>query len=445
MNKNSLFKYCYISGGIVVLLSLFSLTILPKLMLIFLALGMCMFLIGFLFCTDRRLDIIFLLVLATECFYIPTGGVTAQDLFVLFTLLLILKMFLHRSKRTDGIYKFTIFLLIFLAFASSVNATSVFAQTYINSIFPLRHYLILLLFFVLVDWLERGYKIDKYLIITSFIALSLFTIQYLLYNKIQFLSIPHVSERLGEYRMHFQTLTPILGAMVAFNSFINREKGLFKWFSLLVYLTGLLFTVFINQTRTYMFGLILSAVLIYILSNTSLKNKLKVSLGVVLILIVLFPLYINPITEMVQSSYTEIQTDSGNYGVRQNAINYYLTLGKEHLIWGNGLINLKAGSLGMLPGYFKGYFWVDIGVYGLFFLHGLLGVFWYGWVLRMLLKDYKNSIKSNRVYIIGYAAFGVMTATTVGVFYFYLFPTIYCLAIHQFTQRENLDINLKEI
>ncbi|MFF2877743.1 O-antigen ligase family protein [Gottfriedia sp. NPDC057991] len=440
MKKNIITGYFYIIGIVIMMISI---NLLEKYSNIFiltlLILGFFVFLFGFIYSDTRKFDIIILLVLATDCFYFPIGNASYLDLLDLFTVLLLFKLFFYKRKATNLTYKMILLSLIALAFISSINATFEFSQSYLDSIIPFRHYVVLLLFFPIVDWLDRGYELNKYLVMVSFIALSLFIVQYFLYTKIVFLSIPGVSVRIGLYRLHFQTLTPILGAMVAFNSFMFTKKGLYKWFSLLVYVMALFFTIFVNQTRTYMFGLILSGLIMFIISRTNIISKSKISITLSLLLVILFPLYFGPVSDLVKTAFSDITTSSETYGIRQNAMKYYIELGKEHSITGYGLINLRTKSDWLLPGYSMGYYWVDIGIYGLFFLHGILGVIWYFLVLYLLLKDTKRLINSNYVYILAYASFGVLTITTIGPFYFYLFPTVFCIAITQYINRKNIN------
>jgi hypothetical protein len=443
MNKQVLIIYGYLFSGLLLILSILSFNISSFFGLAFLSPALFLFIIVFLFSEKRSLDIIILLIIASEIFYLPIKGISSQDLLVLYTILLNLKILIYKKTTTNTIYKFLILFLILLSFVSAFNAAVEFSQSYINSLLPFRHYIILFLFFPLVDWLDRGYKLNKYLIYISFIAYVLFITQYYLYQSIQFLDIPHFSYRLGSYRLHFQTLTPILGSIVAFNYFIKVRNGLFKWFSLFIYLQGVFFTIFINQTRTYLFGLLISAIVIYLFENVNLRTKYRLLIGFILLAALSFPLYLSSLVELISSSFEEFVNNSGNYGVRRQAIDYYVGLGERHFIIGNGLINLRAGSEALLPGYSRGYFWVDIGVYGLYFIHGVFGIGWYLGILLLYLRKSQILTSTGNSYVLGYALFGIITFTTIGPFYFYLFTTIYCLAITQFIDKRRQVYNSK--
>lgn len=402
-----------------------------KLTLFILLFSVILFLIGSIFTNDDRINILIMFFLVSGALQIfPDASFISSNVVPLFIILIIIKLIVIKRYVFRNM-RYLLFILVFfiIAIFSAFNASNIFQQSYFESLIPNRDYFVLLAYVPLLLWFRKGYDLEKLLVIFTLIASSLFILQYLLVDQVQFLSFT-IQERLGA-RLRLSHPIIYLGALVSLNYFIvNFSKNTrYKWIGLYSYITTIFLVLFVNQTRSIFLALILCGLVILGFSNVQTINKVKITFGIILLLLFTAPFYSEQISGIIQSTIFDINNSAGNLEVRQEATNYYVQLGKSTPFLGHGYINLRTSNEDLLlSGLNSGFYWVDIGIFGLFFLHGIFGVFWYLLVIMLILLNSKLIIKKQKTYIFAAAIYNIITITLLADFYSFLFSTAFCLA-----------------
>ncbi|PGZ12843.1 hypothetical protein [Bacillus cereus] len=390
-----------------------------------------LFLIGSFFSNDDRINILVMFFLVSRALQIfPDVAFVESNLVPLFVIFMTVKVVIYNRAFLKGM-RYLSFIVVFfvIIILSAFNASDIFQQSYLDSIIPNRNYIVLLAYIPLLVWFRKGYNLEKLLVTFTLIASCLYIFQYVMVDQIKFLSFT-IQERMGD-RLRLSHPIIYFGALVSLNYFIvNFSKKLnYKWVGLLSYVTTIFLVLFVNQTRSIFFALVISGLAIFILSKIQFGKKVKIATGILFLLLVSAPLYIEQINGILESSIYELNNSAGNIEVRNVATNYYVQLGTNTPFLGHGFINLRTNSASfLLSGLDQGLFWVDIGIYGLFFLHGLFGVTWYLAIIAIIMLNTKIIIRQQRTYIFAAAIYNIVTITLFADFYSFLFGTAFCLA-----------------
>lgn len=283
---------------------------------------------------------------------------------------------------------------IIMALYSSVQGYLIYNQSLFQGILPQRFMVGgFLLYFVLVEYfIEYGLqdRIEKFFLTFSKVELLLYVMQYLVINQIQFLQIPY-SIRLGGIRMN----AGALGIHFLIFYLINKiftERRLKK--SNLFWLGISFYYVFgISKTRMLIVAYSLAIVGCFLIWKNN--SKRKVAIFFILVLAMVFMTQ----TELFKYLITGINNMDSSAQIRTIGRKYYIDKILEHPLFGCGYINMKNKVALSFSGYNDNIFWVDLGVFGLTFFFGIIGLIWMvHWYIKLIYCSYKITQKGNYIF-----------------------------------------------
>jgi hypothetical protein len=234
-----------------------------------------------------------------------------------------------------------------------------------------------------------------------------------------------ILKRLGEIRI-------VVGAfsVIVFVLFSYHHLKEYKWF--IFPLIGLLLTVVVvHKTRSALFPLLI--IMIIPLLRVYKAQVFKFWIFVVVIVIISFMLsgyeksIISPITDLFMLLVEESQTvKHSNVNIRGLELAYFWNfLDLKSIVFGYGMENIQYKEL-----YVSNFYLSDIGIFKIFYLHGIIGLLLY---IGMLWRLYSVSKVSNSaIHLTGRSIvyFQILSLSSVFVYspeYMFLLYVIYIL------------------
>ena len=318
------------------------------------------------------------LIAGVSCFFCETARYLKEK-----------EYFVQKKIIYNGAY---ISLLLLLLACSIVVANIRFGQPIVRGIYAFRNLGILLYVLPFIRHLKRN-KEEKIVIMEYISNLMIFSIiiiilQQLFINKIEFLKLSQVT-RLGEPRILLHSVSPLYCLVFAYNLYrmiVYKEVSIRRILILLV--IGVAVFI-ISQTRIFMAS-ILGIAFFEILVFSKIKIINKIILGIIGIFLFGILLTTNLMGNILGDLFKDVIEDKDSY-IRNEAIQYYMSLiDEEFFLFGGGITNEKYQQSPIVQGSEEGYFLVDIGIFGVFFEYGILGIL----VILILTKDiFRQSLK----------------------------------------------------
>ena len=280
-------------------------------------------------------------------------------------------------------------------------------------------------------------NIEKIFLTIGYCELILYISQYFLINKIQFLQINYTM-RLGEIRMNLGAIGVPYVIFYSLNQLFGEKKS---WKSIVSIAMGIFYVVVIAKTRIALLAYIISIIGGFMMWKKGGKKK-----------IVIFFLLLTLIVVLTQTELFSYLTD-GLKGIdlstqtRQLGRAYYLKKILSHPILGCGYINTNnvaasryAGIYSISTGIIA---WVDLGVYGLTFFFGIVGLVWflvlYG---KLAMRSYKIGCTGKQTYWMYMLYIIVVSPNSTG-FLWYISSTIAFVIWMCLIEKEYRDIIMK--
>lgn len=373
------------------------------------------------------------------------GSFNIQDINIVVYLVFFILVYIKyiRFKRYRYMQCYLILLPIILVITSSIKANEVYGQPLMLGIRPQRFFILTyLLYFPLKRMFECNKKsieyVKKILIGIGTIELFLYIAQYLLINKVIFLSM-RVSQRFGEVRLPFESLLLLLFPFIIINELLNK-RNIRRNFILLA--LSFFYIVVVLKTRMVMISMV-SVVTFLILIYKSGINKKVIS---IFLLIIVGVIAVN--TEIGQSYIQSISSENRavdpNSLIRKEAQKFYITETAKSPITGRGYVNILYKNSVVMSRYDKGYYFNDNGIIGFYYLYGAIGVMWLIiFFIYMLKKGYYLYKKKNNYCYLGYSIYNIITCITMLYCYaqngaFYL-TVILVILQYETNQDDNLN------
>lgn len=342
------------------------------------------------------------------------GILNLDDFSLLLSIALFVVVFLKYIKFPQSKYeqKFIIFFPIILAIVSSYMGKKVYGQPFMFGFRPQRFFILTsLLYFPLKRMIECDSqnitRIKNLLISLGTIELILYIFQYLLINKVVFLSM-RVSSRFGEVRLPFESLLLLLYPFIVLNELLNKRNV--KRNSILLALS-FIYIVVVLKTRMVMFGMVGVITFLILIYRSGASKKIY-------IIFLLFIVGIIGVNTSIGQSYiqsisSENRSIDPNTLIRKEAQKFYITETAKSPITGRGYVNILYNDAVIISKYNKGYYFNDNGIIGFYYLYGLIGI---GWLLIMFFKLSKLSWKAYKnkgeYWYLGYSIYLVVTSFT---------------------------------
>lgn len=296
----------------------------------------------------------------------------------------------------------------------------------IGILFQTRLFILFSLFPILALMKEKknSFKNLKKLIkICALIHAILNAIQFIVYPRIQFLTITSENIRFGAIRITHGYVLITIALMITFSEILYKIS-LKNMIYLVIYFVELLL---VCKTRMVIFGVVISMIFA-VLSNLRYKSgwkKMAVLGGCGIIMICVLYTHLN---DMINLTQEEVSSNSGNYVARTDEIAFYTAQVKNPIV-GRGFISPKSAN-GEAYDTKYGYFSLtDIGVVGLYVTNGVIGIIWFVLIIWIIGKQ----IRRNKKYLFGleYFVYSIVVCMTLLTFYYnseYLIITLILLA-----------------
>lgn len=324
---------------------------------------------------------------------------------------------------------------VFLVISSALMAQITVGQSILIGFLLQTRLLVILSIFPIISLMNNdplSYKrlwslIKRVAILQSFINL----LQFLIYPRIQFLTITSENLRFGSIRITYGYVLVAIALMMTFSEILNQvtKKNIFYF---LVYSFDLLF---VCKTRMVIFGLLIAILVVFILS---LRRKAGWKRALILFLFFLFitPIVSSRFSELFNLTQQEVSTNTGNYVARTGEIDFYTSQVKNPLL-GRGYISPKTAGGEVFDTKYGYYSLTDIGVIALYVISGSVGVAWFV-ILMIILVERVWKSKYN-IFSIEYLVYSVVTCMTLLSCYYsseYLIISLIILAAPKFAGGE---------
>ncbi|MFQ6882258.1 O-antigen ligase family protein [Clostridium sp.] len=342
------------------------------------------------------------------------GILNLDDFSLLLSIALFVVVFLKYIKFPKSKYeqKFIIFFPIILAIVSSYMGKKVYGQPFMFGFRPQRFFILTsLLYFPLKRMIECDSqnitRIKNLLISLGTIELILYIFQYLLINKVVFLSM-RVSSRFGEVRLPFESLLLLLYPFIVLNELLNKRNV--KRNSILLALS-FIYIVVVLKTRMVMFGMVGVITFLILIYRSGASKKIYI----IFLLLIVGIIGVNTSIgqSYIQSISSENRSIDPNTLIRKEAQEFYITETAKSPITGRGYVNILYNDAVIISKYNKGYYFNDNGIIGFYYLYGLIGI---GWLLIMFFKLSKLSWRAyknkSEYWYLGYSIYLVVTSFT---------------------------------
>jgi hypothetical protein len=248
-------------------------------------------------------------------------------------------------------------------------------------------FFILLMYFPIVEYLKSVERIERLIqiseLILSILAI-LFIIQYFLYNRggldVVFLQLdgiitdtyilrPYLPLRIYSV---FEGTSRIFVLIAAYRCIKKKFKHCkIDFITLLLLLAAI---VLIDQSRTYLLTILFGIIVIVFVEYKkyiSIRQVFMYFLGVIA--------GIGFSVSKITSIFYTVSENEGSVWARLDALKYYMGVIQEHYFWGLGITIPEKTSVWYK--YIKGtegyYNYDDIGIAGVFFSLGIVGLIWY--------------------------------------------------------------------
>jgi len=338
------------------------------------------------------------------------------------------------SDEPSGMFGLEVTLIVAMLIVGSVNSMLHYDQPVFLGLRSARYLLIYLFYFPLKELFKnpayRKWALD-FLLYFGVFATTLYLVQYVVFDSFKFMYITTYGERFGGTRLRMEVGLIISSMCIAFSRGITDKSSARYWIIAIYEVAA--FAV-ITKIRVALLGLAI-AFLVGIFIQKRYSRAISAYLLVIFIGINMFNLKDSILYKMYNLTVNEVATETGNYGVRVNEIEFYMDQVTKSPILGRGILNkLHPQSLKALGEKYE-YSLSDIGILGFFFSFGIVGV---AWVLLIFFKLSRLSIRAlktqdeSRYSVFLFTAFLIITSATImyldnenTILYIIIFASIY--------------------
>lgn len=342
-----------------------------------------------------RLFILLVLYLISISFYqFFAMNLLRKDLIIVASVLLIIVYFPY-VKRSINIDKDKFIFLFFLwgIVGSVIMAFFNFDQPISYSLRATRPLLALMLMFVALHILLKAANLELIKKFLFFNAIFIFALYFYIYFTGDFSFFSDelvVLERLGEIRIVLAASTMVF---LIFYFYLDSQDRKISYLPFGLMLVALLI---VDKTRAIILGI---GVLLIIVSVVDFKKKNYISMFFAFFVIVIASVLVTnyessilfPLTDLISMATSEISAGTGNVNVRKMELIYFWgRMDFWSIIFGYGMDNQLFRVL-----YPSNFFLSDIGLFKVFYLHGIVGFILF---LALHMTVLKESLKGNTMY-----------------------------------------------
>lgn len=274
-------------------------------------------------------------------------------------------------------YNIIYFFIVLSLLAFSIIVANIrYGQPIIRGIYSFRYFFVSVYIFPLAKFLKRN-KREKYVImeyLSNIITFSIIIviIQVLIMDKIEIVKLLK-AVRIEKYRILLHTASPLYITVFAYNLYVMLNNKKIKFTRVLSIILILIAIFIISQTRIFM-AAILSVSILEILIFSKIKAINKIIFSIIGICIILIAFETNIINQVLGNLFEDVKKDGDSY-IRNEARRYYMQLIDDNFfLCGGGITNEKYINSPVIRANEYNYYLADIGIYGVFFEYGILGI-----------------------------------------------------------------------
>lgn len=347
------------------------------------------------------------LFLADNCLWLFNSRIIslAVELCWMLILAVFILMFAGNNFReifNKNKYNFGKFILFFFVMGlyACMQAYLIYRQPFLQSLAPQRDILCgFLSYFVFMKCLNTKRltlsQFKSVFLNLGYIELFLYIGQYILINSVRFLQVSY-SYRLDGVRLNLNAMAVPYVVFFSLNNIFKSKKWQIKDF--LSAAAGLFYVFQVSKTRIALAAYLIAIIGGYLVWKRGGTKKLMVCGG-----LIAFIFYMTK-TELFAFLIDGINNVDASAQARELGRAVYLGKIMEHPLLGCGYINTNNAAAvsyaAMNEGPYGGIFWVDLGIYGLTFFFGIIGLLWFIFLFaKMTHKSLKLAIKGNLTYL----------------------------------------------
>ena len=388
----------------------------------------CRLLLSLVFCTivflvrnycyrNFEIFLCILIFFSNETFHLlpPFGGYYIYKQFVLPILIIyVLDLFLQ-NKLKFGEYGGWVTMyggLIIFGFINSIW----WGQPFMLGIKEIIYHVLFIIYFLVVNSNIDIDKFTKYLVFMGVIMSLLGALQYIFYGKFNIFYVDEERIKLlmhetRGFRIYEGGWCVVIAAVVAFAKYLKKRSNFYGY----IFIWLLIYTILIVQTRMQVVGIIVTAMVLYMI-NRKFSLKAVLSFGSIIIMVIsMFPLFSKMDIKIIKATREDFGKHSyTSYTGRRDAYIYYLKQFKKSPLIGYGYWNTNWEKNPQKSVEKRGISFADIGIVHLMITSGILGLIWlfYGMArfIPRILRGY-HSLEAS-----AYVILGVTTITTLDYF-----------------------------
>jgi len=327
-------------------------------------------------------------ILSESFFNLFSLRIEIQDILIVFLFVLLIiyisKINIREIKNDKIFYLF----FLYAFFTSVVMGYLNFGQPFIYGVRASRLFILYLLFILVIPVLVKYLRLTKLHLYLKILAIFLILLNFFIYitGNFSLVNNLHVLTRFDDVRFM------IAGTSIIYLTLYFYETAKKNKFDLMIFIGLFLVLLIISKTRS----IILPIVFIIFLNMLNLKvNKnLYKWLGIIgAFVLSLFIMdfessILSPITNLIDFLLEESGKDVSNVSIRLLELNYFWNfMDLKSIIFGYGIDNKLIVDL-----YYEKYYLSDLGIFKIFYYHGIIGSILF---ITILYKLYVESKKAN--------------------------------------------------
>jgi len=326
-------------------------------------------------------------------------------------------------------FKNAILILLVISIFEVINSYIINGQPLIIGIYAVKSFCLYLFYFYFIDnykSIDDLQSVEKFIIITGFIASLIYFTQAILYDKMIFLHVDFFNARLGNVRFYTGFTYVIFSFFLTISKIFTQKAT--KWYFLLIAVFEFISIIFVSQTRNFLIGIIIG--LLWIIYIQKKFSKIWFSLAIILFIIIVIYLGDVSLIKLIYSVYLESVDKSGTVGFRIKEIEFYWNQIINHPIFGVGIYSTKFPESYYITGLVHKYYLSDVGIIGFIFQTGLIGFIWLVYfiskIISLIIKVYVKDRDSS----LFFSSFMVYCLATIfSTFYFGLLNSIIYITV----------------
>lgn len=289
-------------------------------------------------------------------------------------------------------FGYNILFFVVMAFYSSIQAHFMYGQSIVHTFLLQRNIIAgFLLYFVIMWYINhKSYALEsltKMIFFLGFLELTIYIAQYLLVNQVKFLQSSYTI-RMNEVRMNLDAIAVPFVIFYSMNNIYKKKQV--TWKEIVALAAGFFYSFVMAKTRIILVAYPVAFIAGYLLWKKGGKKKF-----IVFFVLVAFFGYLMQ-TELFSFLIEGLNNIDPSAQTRTFGREFYMQRIMEHPLLGCGYIYLENALASAYAGIEQGIYWVDLGVFGIAFFYGGVGVLWFIILYsKILIRSFKIAQNGN--------------------------------------------------